>query len=870
MNVEDLKNIEKKWQQKWKEMPEFKFDPNSERPVYSIDTPPRYASGVLHIGHATHYSHIDMVARYKRMRGYNVFFPLCYDVNGIPIEERVERALGITRLQIDRHRFIRLCKEFADKNIEGMTRQYEALGIVMDPSVYYRTDDPNFRKYTQIAFIRLYKRGLVYRGKFPINWCPRCLTALADAEIEYKRKETFLNYIKFEVKEGGEIIIATTRPELLGACQAVAINPADERAKELKGKHAIVPIYGKEVPIILDEEVDMGFGSGIVMICTFGDKDDVQWVLKYKLPVEILVDDTGKMNEKAGKYSGMKIEEARDAIIKDLEKMGLLVKREKIEHNVACCWRCGTPIEILPKEQWFLKILPFKEELKKVAREARWIPEFMLKRLDDWIDSLEWDWCLSRQRYYGTPIPAWICEKCGEVVVAREEDCYVDPTIDPPPVPRCPKCGGRLKGCEDVFDTWMDSSGTPLYNSWWLRNEELFKKLYPMNLRPNAHDIIRTWDFYSIVRGWLETGKCPFKEFMIDGFILAPDGRPMHAHLGNVIDPFEVLREYGAEAFRYYAATCSLGEDNAFRWKDVKRGVRFAIKLLNIGKFVGEAIKDWEYKEIPWESLHTFDKWIISLYSRLVREVTQAMDDFKFDKNLKKTEVFAWNVFADEYIEAVKPRIYEEGDEAAKYTLYVVTLGIMKLLAPLLPHVTEEVYQKYFKRFEEEKSIHLSRWPEPIREDEEAIKRGEIMKEILASLRRWKASKGLPLKAELSEVVVASDLPLSEEELEDIRKASNARRIKIVRKERVKKKIIEIKPNMRKIGPEFKEKAEEVAKKMREAVPTEKGVEIEIGGRKVTLGPEYYEVIYSPYIEGEELEEIIEIPNVKVSVGVKR
>jgi len=871
MDVSTLKSIERKWQKAWKEMNIYRFDPKSEKPIYSIDTPPRYASGVLHIGHATHYTHIDMVARYKRMRGYNVFFPLCYDVNGIPIEERVERALGITRLQIERHEFIKLCKKFADENIEKMTEQYERLGISMDDSIYYRTDDPEFRKYTQIAFLRLYKKGLVYRGTFPINWCPRCLTALADAEIEYKEKDTALVYIKFKVKESGEdLIIATTRPELLAACQAVALHPEDPRAESLKNKHAIVPIYEKEVPILLDENVDPEFGSGVVMICTFGDKDDVKWVMKYGLPVEIIINDTGHLTEKAGELAGLKVEEARKKIIEKLKDENLVVKIEEIKHNVASCWRCGTPIEILSKEQWFIKITPFKEELKKVAREAKWYPPFMIKRLDEWIDSLEWDWVVSRQRYYGTPIPVWICKDCGHVVPAREEDCYVDPTIDPPPVEKCPKCGGELVGCEDVFDTWMDSSGTPLYNAFWLRDDELFKKLYPMNLRPNAHDIIRTWDFYSIVRGWFETGKNPFKEFMIDGFILAPDGRPMHSHLGNVVDPLEVIEDYGAEALRYYAATCSLGEDNAFRWQDVKRGVRFAIKILNIGKFVGEAIKGWELKEVPWESLHTVDKWILSLYTKVVKQVTEAMDNFRFDRALKTVENFAWNVFADEYIEMVKYRVYMLKDEAALYTLYTVTLGITKMLAPLLPHVTEEVYQNYFKDFVGEISIHVTSWPEPVKEDKEAEEIGELIKEIVASVRRWKASKGLSLATELSAIVLSGNVEhLTEEDLEDIKHATRAKEISIVPKEKIKEKIVEIKPNYKLLGPDFREKAKIIAQKIKNGKLTEKGLEIEIDGEKIILAPKYYDVVKELYVEGLEVDDVISIPFHEVLIGVK-
>jgi len=659
-------------------------------------------------------------------------------------------------------------------------------------------------------------------------------------------------------------------PELLAACQAVAIHPKDPRASILKEKRAIVPIYNKEVPIILDEDVDPSFGSGIVMICTFGDKTDVRWVMKYKLPIEIVVDDTGTMTEAAGELKGLKIKEAREKIIKILEGRGLVEKIEEIEHNVATCWRCNTPIEILPKEQWFIKILPFKEELKKVAREARWYPEFMIKRLDEWIDSLEWDWVISRQRYYGTPIPVWICKNCGHVVPAREEDCYVDPTVDPPPVEKCPKCGGELKGCEDVFDTWMDSSGTPLYNAGWLRNENLFRKLYPMDLRPNAHDIIRTWDFYSIVRGWFETGKNPFKSYMIDGFILAPDGRPMHAHLGNVVDPLEVVEKYGAEALRYYAATCALGEDNAFRWKDITRGVRFAIKILNIGKFLKGVLEGWNYEDVLWEELHTIDKWILSLYSKVNEEVTNAMDNFRFDKALRALENFAWNVFADEYIEIVKHRAYGKRDKAALYTLYTVGLGIIKMLAPLLPHVTEEVYQEVFKRFTKDISIHVSAWPEPVKIDEESLKKGELIKDIVASVRRMKAARGLPLNTEIERVTFSEpEVKLSEEDLEDIKGAIRARAISVVPRARVKERVVDVKPRYDVIGRTFREKTKEVVEKLKSGKITDKGIEIELDGKTMLLGPEYYELKRELFIEGVEADDSAQIEKHGILVTVK-
>lgn len=854
MSSYNAKEVEKKWQEKWQEMKIYRFDPNKE-PVYSIDNPPRYASGALHIGHAVHYTHIDFIARYKRMRGYNVFFPLCFDVNGIPIEERVERKYGITRKDIDRHEFIKLCKKFADDNIDEMIRQFIVLGESMDDSIYYRTDAEYYRRLTQISFIRLYKKGYIYKGKFPVNWCPRCMTAMADAEIEHVERKTLLNTIKFYLANGGEgngikkdekgsyIEIATTRPELLCTCQIVAINPNDERAPYLVGREVIVPIYGKKVKIVEDENVDPNFGTGIVMVCTIGDKEDLEWAMKYDLSIEICINEDGTLNELAGKYRGMKVEEARKAIIEDLKNQGYLVKQEEIEQSVGVCWRCKTPIEFIEAEQWFLKILPFKEKILEVAKQMKWYPEYMFKRLEEWVNSLKWDWVISRQRYFATPIPVWECENCKEVVLAKEEQCYVDPTIDSPPVEKCPECGGKLKGCEDVFDTWMDSSITPLYNTFWQRDEKLFKKLYPMSLRPQAHDIIRTWAFYTILRCFLLTDEKPFEEVMIDGFILAPDGKPMHTSLGNVVDPLEIIEEYGSDALRYYAATCKLGEDNPFRYKDLVRGIRLMNKLWNVEKFIGSIVK-----EKPNEvKLHLIDKWILSLYSKLVKRVTEYMERFEYSNAMKEIEYFLWHEFADHYIEMVKHRVYEKKDDSALYTLYTIGLGIAKLFAPFLPFIAEEIYHNFYRKFEEDESIHVSKWPSPLFVDEEAEKEGEKVKIVIARIREWKSKQGMPLNAPIEKVTIYGNV----DALDIIAGTLKIKNIEISEEKPAVKKIA--KPVFSKIGPAFKEKSkiviEEInrnAEEIAEKIATKGYYLVKINGEEVKLDESMVEIIEEP------------------------
>jgi len=763
----DQKAFEEKWQKKWQETNIYHFDFESSKKPYSIDVPPRYASGPLHAGHAVHYTHIDFAARYKRMRGYNVFFPLCFDVNGIPIEERVERQLNITRKDIERHEFTKLCSEFAQKNIQTMTNQFIRLGESMDPSIYYQTDAEYYRRITQISFIELFKKGHIYKGEFPVNWCPRCMTAMADAEVVYSDRTTKLNTIKFYFTKqqdehllkfhgigkdarGAYIEIATTRPEMLAACQIVAVHPTDERAPWLVGQTVkIPPDYSKEVTIVEDDAVDPEFGTGLVMICTVGDKEDLNWVFKYKLPLEMSIDEEGKMTAITGKYKGMKIEDARATIIEDMKRDGVLLKQEPLDQNVGVCWRCKTPVEFINAKQWFLKTIPFKQLVLDASDAMQWYPKFMKIRLEDWVNSLEWDWVISRQRYFATPIPLWECERCEEVVLARIEDCYVDPTIDKPPVETCPKCGGNLKGCEDVFDTWMDSSISPLYNTFWYRDEQKFKTLYPMSLRPQAHDIIRTWAFYTILRCTLLTDKEPFEDIMMGGFILSEDGTPMHASLGNVIDPLKVIDEYGTDSFRCYAASCALGEDNPFRRKDVVRGTKLLRKLWNVQQFIGSILK--EGKPQKPKKIQDIDQWILTKYSRLVNTCTLQMDMFDYSQAMKEIEYFLWHELADHYLEMIKGSLYnKENVESIQYTLYTIGLGVVKLFSPFFPHITEQIYYDFYKDLEGDRSIHLSVWPKPVLIDEEKEQAGETVKEYIAKIRAWKSEQGIALNAPIA------------------------------------------------------------------------------------------------------------------------
>ncbi len=822
----DIKEAEKRWRREWRRIGYERFDWDSDKPIYSIDVPPRYASGKLHIGHATHYTHQDILARYKRMRGYNVFFPLCFDVNGMPIEVQVEKKLGKKMRDVPRKEFVEECRRFADEKIEIMKKQFELLGIWMDETLFYRTDAEYYRRITQLSFIEMWKKGLVYRGEFPVNWCPRCETAIADAELEYREEETELVYMRFRIQETGEdLIIASTRPELLCAIQMVAVHPEDGRYKHLIGKHAVAPIFGRVVEIRAEEGVDPSFGTGAVMICTFGDKDDVRMVFKHKLGITRAIDREGRMTEECGPLAGLPVREARERIKEMLREEGLLIKAEKMVHNVATCWRCHTPVEFIVTPQWFFKTREFGEEVLRLADEIRWFPEHMKKRLIQWVNSLDWDWVISRQRYFATPIPVWICEDCGYAVVATEDQPYVDPLRDPPPVERCPQCGGRLRGSDEVFDTWVDSSITPLYNAFWKRDESKFEKLFPMSLRIQSHDIIRTWAYYTIIRSMFLTGQRPWNDIVIDGFILGPDGRPMHASWGNVVDPLEVIEEFGADPFRYFASKTTPGEDTAFRYKEVVRGSRLVQKIWNAALFAG---RNSEKMEEP-PRLRLLDKWILNAYSRAMREATAHMDSYRWDRAMKVLEDFFWGVFADHYIEAVKHRL----DEAnTKFVLFTVGYGILRAFAPFLPFVTEDAYQNFFKDKVGLESIHLSPWPTPDFHYPEEARLGETLKEVIAAIRREKAERGLSPAAPMSRVLVFAEgevLEALKAESDEIAGAMRVRKLEVADKGALERRISALRPNYATVGPILKGMTSKFVEWLRSGDPGERLRELRSG-----------------------------------------
>ncbi len=700
----DIQAVEKEWQKKWEENGTYRFDWNDNKsPKFTIDTPPPYPSGEFHMGTVLNWTYFDIVARYKRMRGFNVHFPQGWDCHGLPVEVEVEKKAKIKKTDIPPDKFRKLCEELVNKYIVAMKDSMVRLGYSMDWTTEYKTMDPDYWRRTQLSFILLYNKDFIYRGTHPVNWCPRCETAIADAEVIYEDRNAALYYVRFELEDGGFLEIATTRPELIPACVTVAVNPEDERYKKYLGKMIKIPTTIRAVKIISDEMVDQNFGTGVVMICTYGDKADVKTVMKHRLPVIMCIDEKGTMTNAAGKYVGMRTGDAKKAIVTDLETGELLAKTDKLKQEVSVCWRCRTPIEILEREQWFMKTRILTDKVEKNALEITWYPDYMKHRLIDWAKSLEWDWVISRQRVFATPIPIWYCKACGEIILAETTWVPIDPRLDQPRISKCPKCGGKeFKPERDVLDTWFDSSITCAVHAGWPDKKD-WRKLFPASLHPSGVDIIRTWAYYLMVRHLALFDEKPYKSCLINGMVLGTDGREMHKSLGNYVSSQEVLDKYGADAIRQWAAAGgATGSDIPFRWPDVEYGWRFLIKLWNASGFVGNLLSDYTPDEKARHNLQPLDKWILSKTERLVEKVTDALEKCQFNTAIEETRNFTWHVFCDSYLEAAKDRLYrpeahgEEKKRAAQYTLHSVLNRILLLLAPVIPHVTEEIYQNLY------------------------------------------------------------------------------------------------------------------------------------------------------------------------------
>ncbi len=757
----DPKEAEPRWQKYWADQEIFVYHPDPKRETYAVDTPPPTVSGKMHIGHAFSYTQQDIIARYQRMIGKNVFFPFGTDDNGLPTERLVEKSKNILSTQMPRQQFVAICNEFIQQEKPKFIQSWKDIGMSADFTRSYSTINPHCQITSQASFIDLFQKGRIYQQEAPGSYCVACQTAIAQAEFESVDLKSHFNDIVF-TSGGKELIISTTRPEMIPACVALFYHPNDERYQELKGKFATVPLFNYEVPILTDDSIDKEKGTGLMMVCTFGDKEDVDKWFRFKLPLRVVFVKNGRMNELAGEFKGMKMKDARLAIIEQLKEKKILIRQKEISHAVNVHERCKTEIEFLKTKQWYIKVLDKKEELLDLANKITWYPAHMKVRYDHWVQNLNWDWCISRQRHFGIPLPVWTCLKCKKYLVPERKDLPVDPTIDKPK--QSCSCGSNeFSGETDVLDTWATSSISPLISSNWAHQGEYDFQFQdkPFALRPQAHDIIRTWLFYTIVKSYYHHGRIPWNNVMISGHAQDPHGRKMSKSLGNIVEPQEMIKKYSADALRFWAAGSTLGDDLPFQDKDLLTGQKFVTKMWNASKFCIMHLEDYPGLEASTVT-EVFDKWLLSRLHKIIQESTSSFEKYEYSKTKSKVEHFFWHDLCDNYLEIVKDRLYNpdargtNARRSAQYALYESLLAILKMIAPITPHITEEIYHLFFAAKENKKSVHLSSWPKYDHRfiDEKAELAGEVGIDIINIVRRFKSEQQVSLKEAINTLVL--------------------------------------------------------------------------------------------------------------------
>lgn len=687
--------INEKWNGKWAEEGLFLFDEKDEKKeLYVIDTPPPFTTGELHIGQAFWVCYVDAVARYKRMKGFNVLYPQGWDSQGFPIEIVVEKSFG---KGMAREEFYSKCAEIATKNIARMKAQMLKLGASFDGRHEYITMSEEYRRKVQLSLLMMHEKGFIYRDKHPVEWCVHCEASIAREETVEREEDTKLNYLKFSLSRGKRHLeIATTRPEYLHACVAIAVNPSDERYKDIIGSKVKVPLFEKSVEVIADENIDKEYGTGAEMVCTFGDKNDRLLFYRHNLALVEAIDEKGNL-QNSGEFDGKSTKEGRALIIERLKSEGYLIKQEDVRHTVKTHDRCKTPIEIRSAMQWFIKTKDHAGKIKEKASEMEWIPEYTLQRLVDWANFIEWDWNISRKRIFGTPIPFWYCGKCNQIIAPKKEELPVNPATAG--AKACPKCGGKAEGETDTCDVWVDSSITPLVIAGWPDDKRMVERAFPASLRIQGTDIIRTWAFYTTFRTWALTGNKPFESLLVHGMIQGSDGKEMHKSEGNGISPEELIGKYPVDAIRLWVAMSGgIGKDRPFSHNEIDYAKNFMNKLYNSALFVSKAAESIKVpKEEPHKHLGIFDIWILNRLNAVAKEVGESYDSLNLNDAMNKMINFYWHEFADYYMENVKHRVYSQDEKmaqsakAAAYTLKHVLMESVKMMAPVMPYVAEEI-----------------------------------------------------------------------------------------------------------------------------------------------------------------------------------
>jgi valyl-tRNA synthetase len=753
----DFTKVEKEMQEFWRGKDIYRYQNGKERKVFSIDTPPPTVSGKLHIGHVFSYVQGEMIARFKRMQGFDVFYPFGFDDNGLPTERLVEREEGIRAATIPGSEFREKCMGTVEKYEEEFRKMWDSLGFSVDWNLKYQTISDNTQRISQRSFLDLVRKRKAYMKESPVLWCTECATSIAQAELETKDCETTFNYLTFTTDEE-PLLVATTRPELLYGCVCLLVNPKDERYARYVEGTASVPLYNFEIPIRTDEEVSMEKGTGVVMCATFGDSTDAKWYEKYQLPYKQVILANGRILEEVPYVGGLKVKAARERIIELLKEAGLLVRQENLTHSVAIHERCGKDVEIIPSRQWYIDVLSEKDRFLKAADEINWYPPYMKDRYLIWVENLKWDWCISRQRYFGVPFPVWYCKRCGEPIFATEESLPINPTESKPPhVCSC--------GCEEfvpekaVFDTWATSSVTPLINSRYGEPDDRTDEIFPMGLRCQAHEIIRTWTFYTIVKSLYHTGKLPWSDIMISGFVLAKPGEKISKSKGNASEsPQALIEKHSADVIRYWTANAKLGTDTFFSEADLKIAKRFLTKLWNASKFAIMHLEDF----VPCEEVRLLpiDLWMLERVKQMTNQVKRLLDAYEIGQARHEVDNLFWKDFCDYYIEIIKERLYQpekhgvEERYSGQYAVYYSLLGILKMYAIYTPHITEYIYQQYFHKYEEEISIHHMIWDTEDTVDRKILEFGDLIETIISNARKEKSERNLSLKDDMEELII--------------------------------------------------------------------------------------------------------------------
>jgi valyl-tRNA synthetase len=833
MNVPDkpsLDGLEAKWDEWWEAAGTYRFDRSKSREdIFAIDTPPPTVSGSLHMGHVCSYTHTDLVARFHRMRGKTVFYPMGWDDNGLPTERRVQNYFGVRcdpslpyrrdfevdaldrpddrAVSVSRPNFIELCERLTAEDEKAFEDLFRALGLSVDWRYTYTTIDETSRRASQRGFLRLLERGLAYRVEAPTMWDVDFQTAVAQAEIEDREVDGAYHRVRFDLADGdGSVEIETSRPELIPACVALVVNPSDDRFRALVGRTVVTPLFGAEVPVVAHELAEPEKGTGIAMICTFGDITDVTWWRELRLPARVVIRrdgtiaaprwgeegwesrDPASARRAHGELAGLPARKARTRVSALLAESAHLIGDPKpVRHAVKFYERGERPLEVVSSHQWFVKTIEFRERLLELGRELRWHPAYMGARYASWVEGLNGDWCVSRQRFFGVPFPAWYrLDEDGRVdhdhpILPSEDGLPVDPSADAPDGYDEDLRGkpNGFVGDPDIMDTWATSSLTPHIAGGWVEDDDLFGRVFPMDVRPQAHEIIRTWLFYTVLKSLHEHGTLPWTDAAISGFVLDPDRKKMSKSKGNVVTPAALLEQFGSDAVRYWAASARLGIDATFKEQQIRIGRRLAIKILNASRFA------LRLEGPEGEVSDPLDRSMLRQLSDVVEEAARALEHYEHARALEVIERFFWG-FTDDYLELVKGRAYgSHGPEAAGSAIAALRLALsvlLRLFAPFLPYVTEEVWSWW-----RQGSIHRSAWPTQ-EELSEASAGGDTLvyetaAAVLGEVRKAKALAKRSLRAEVERVVVRD----AEERLKvlrgverDVREAGNVAAVEYV------------------------------------------------------------------------------------------